>query len=126
MTELLFVYNADGSVFAQLADAAHKALSPRTYNCGLCMLTYGNLRMKPSWKRLVQSLDATVTFQHRDEFAREHPSLATTTTLPAAFVRTDDTDDYAPFITADEFNAMKSLDDLEKLVVARLSGAVGS
>ena len=40
--ELLFVYNADTGLFNTVADAAHKILSPSTYSCNLCKVTYGD------------------------------------------------------------------------------------
>lgn len=43
--ELLFVYNADSSLFAQAKDYLHKTVSPDTYQCRLCQLTYPGMSM---------------------------------------------------------------------------------
>lgn len=32
-----------------MLDAAHKLISPATYSCSLCALTYGAVSMKRSW-----------------------------------------------------------------------------
>ena len=42
---LILVYNADSGFFNALADSAHKLLSPSTYDCRLCALTYGAIQM---------------------------------------------------------------------------------
>jgi hypothetical protein len=39
--KLLFVYNADSGLFNSIAEAAHKIVSPQTYRCDLCRITYG-------------------------------------------------------------------------------------
>ncbi|MEO6000620.1 MAG: hypothetical protein ABIN89_27480 [Chitinophagaceae bacterium] len=39
---LIFVYNADNSLFGTITDFAHKILSPASYQWKLCPLTYGN------------------------------------------------------------------------------------
>ncbi len=122
MGSLLFVYDADGTLVAQLADAVHKALKPATYNCDLCALTYGNLRMKPQWRSFVQALDEEVLFEHRDKFRRDHPTLESHP-LPAVFRQDADESEWTPFITHDEFVFIRTLDDLELLVTSRLANS---
>ena len=73
---LLIVYNADEGLFAALGDAVHKAVSPDTYPCSLCAITYGAVRMRPEWRRYLKSLPYEVRFHHRPDFHRAHPSLA--------------------------------------------------
>jgi hypothetical protein len=69
---LVFVYNADGGLFDALSDAAHKALSPSTYACSLCKLTYGLLTEKRAWREFIQSLPVRCEFLHRDAFQRHY------------------------------------------------------
>lgn len=71
MSLLLFVYNADSGKLNALLDSAHKIVSPSTYNCQLCQLTYGLLNEKQSWKRFREQLDEDVLFLHRDEFEKQ-------------------------------------------------------
>ena len=54
MKTLIFVYNANAGLFNMMSDYAHKIISPETYECNLCALTYGNLGMKQKWKSLFQ------------------------------------------------------------------------
>ncbi len=117
-TGLLFVYNADGTLVGKLSDAAHKALSPGTYQCDLCRVTYGLARMKRRWRAFVETLPLPTTFAHRDGFRRDHESLADVE-LPAVFVRRS-TGALDLLIAATELRAVQSLDDLEGLVSARL------
>ncbi|HEX8505478.1 MAG TPA: hypothetical protein VF630_08930 [Hymenobacter sp.] len=114
---LLFVYNADGGLLPSLKDAFHKVLSPGTYPCSLCAVTYGAVSMRPEWKAFIKSLPVPVEFQHRDEFVRDHPKWRQHA-LPAAFA-VDETGVLAPFIHSREMNA-NDLNGLMQLVQTRL------
>jgi hypothetical protein len=114
---LLFVYNADGGPLAGLKDAFHKILSPATYPCSLCALTYGATSMRPEWRAFIKALPMPVDFLHRDEFAWAYPGAAAAR-LPAAFVLTE-TGEVEPFIQAAEMDAT-DLDGLMALVRRRL------
>ncbi len=84
---LVFVYNADAGLFSALTDYAHKVLSPGTYPCSLCALTYGHLGMRRAWRRFVEDLDASVEFLHRDELAARYG--VRDVALPVVFLRTE-------------------------------------
>jgi hypothetical protein len=116
---LLFVYNADGKLASLLVDAVHKVVSPRTYNCNLCQLTYGLARQKPAWKRFLTSLPVAAEFLHRDEFCARLPGLASEP-LPAVFVEGPDGDVH-PLVSADELNAIHDLDTLRSLLSNRVA-----
>ncbi|MDQ2769542.1 MAG: hypothetical protein M3Y54_03465 [Bacteroidota bacterium] len=110
---LLFVYNADGGRLAGLKDMFHKILSPSTYPCSLCAITYGATAMRPEWGAFIRALPVPVSFPHRDEFRRDYPQWAAHP-LPAAFaVGTDGT--LTPFIEAPELDAA-DLNGLMQLV----------
>jgi hypothetical protein len=81
---LLFVYNADAGIFNALSDWAHKILSPATYACSLCALTYSHVGMRAAWKRFLLRLDLPAEFLHRDEFRAR---FGREDCLPAVFVR---------------------------------------
>ncbi len=117
MDRLVFAYNADSGLLNALGDWTHKLVSPRTYPCSLCALTYSHLGMRREWKRFVQSLDAEVAFLHRDELAARYgePNAA----LPAVF--RDDGGRLEPLIEAPELDACGSLDDLVRLVSQRVA-----
>ena len=83
--KLLFVYNADSSLFNQVGDLIHKTISPKTYQCNLCRITYGNLGMKKQWQEFIQSLTLPVQFFYKDELKQEYPEL-TVIDLPAVLI----------------------------------------
>lgn len=116
---LVFVYNADAGLFSMLSDYAHKVISPDTYPCSLCALTYGHLGMKRGWKRFVESLDAEVEFLHRDELATQYG--VRDAVLPAVFRRVGQV--LEPFIDA---ATLDTATDLEGLIDAVRQRCVAS
>ena len=72
--QLLFVYNASSNLFSTVTDFAHKILSPSTYQCRLCALTYGNFSIKQEWKSFIESLPVKAVFLYKDEFEKEFKS----------------------------------------------------
>ena len=114
---LLFVYNADGGLLPGLKDLFHKILSPATYPCSLCAVTYGATSMRPEWSAFIKALPVPVDFLHRDEFVRGYPRWARHP-LPAAFAA-DSGGELTPFIEAPELDAA-DLNGLMQLVRQRL------
>ena len=117
LQRLIFVYNADGGHLAGLQDMFHKILSPATYSCSLCAVTYGATSMRPEWQQFIQQLAVPVEFLHRDEFVRAYPQWRTHP-LPAAFA-VDDAGALTLFIDAPEMDAT-DLNGLMQLVRKRL------
>ena len=50
MIELIFIYNAKSGIGNAFIDWAHKIISPKTYDCNLCSITYNNLGKEISGK----------------------------------------------------------------------------
>ena len=113
--ELLFVYNADGGLISAAKDFVHKIVSPETYECNLCAVTYGNIGMKGEWKSFIGELEYPVEFLHRDEFEAEY--AFDKVEYPSALVKRNG--DFEYFITAEEMNALETLDNLISLVQSR-------
>jgi hypothetical protein len=65
---LIYIYNADGGLLNAFADMVHKIVSPATYPCSLCALTYGAFTMRSEWRRTLDQLGLPVLFLYRDEF----------------------------------------------------------
>ena len=74
--KLVFVYNAPDGLAAMLIDAVHKQVSPSTYPCSLCQVTYGAVSMKRPWRQWLRGLPIKSEFLHRDSFRRRYPALA--------------------------------------------------
>lgn len=68
---LILVYNADGGVLNALGDMVHKILSPATYPCSLCALTYGPFTMRAAWRTFLDRLGLPVLFLYRDELRQD-------------------------------------------------------
>ena len=113
---LLFVYNADTGLFSVVTDYAHKILSPKTYPCNLCALTYGNMGMNKKWKEFISALKVPIVFLHRDEFVKYH--AVSDTQLPAAFVKKGES--ITMLITSGEINECTSVDALIALVTEKV------
>ncbi len=115
---IVFVYNADSPLFAQLKDYVHKLVAPDTYPCSLCRITYGNLGMKRAWRRFAQELPHAVVFLHRDELAVAYPHLMELE-LPAVFM--DEGGDITQLVAAADLDQTLDVAALQALVVASLT-----
>ncbi|MFN6935418.1 MAG: hypothetical protein ACK4NZ_09720 [Tsuneonella sp.] len=116
---LLMVYNADGGLFAMVSDAVHKVVSPRTYPCSLCAITYGAVSMKSEWRRYLERLPAQITFHHRDDFAEAWPEALFA--LPAILIESDSR--LSELVSARDLDSIASVSELTALVDARLAQA---
>ncbi len=70
---LLLVYNADSGIINALMHAVHKQVSPDTYPCSLCAITYGAVSMHGEWRRFLDSLQMEVVIHHKDDFEEIYP-----------------------------------------------------
>jgi hypothetical protein len=70
--ELIFVYNASSDFFSRLNDFAHKIISPQTYSCNLCQLTFGNIGMHMEWAEFIKELPYKVKFHYKDQWLNYH------------------------------------------------------
>lgn len=115
--KLIFVYNADSGLVNTLIDVVHKTVSPKTYACNLCGLTYASVSMKKAWKRFISSLDLPVEFLHRDQLS-DHYGVEGVD-LPAVFLHAEGST--TVWIDAEALNACHTLDELIRLVQGRLA-----
>jgi hypothetical protein len=118
---LLFVYNADSGIGNALMDSLHKHISPNTYQCQLCRLTYGTLGMRNDWKAFITSLPLPSDFLHRDELLKKHPQLKQVA-LPCV-LRINPMGETGIVIDATEFNELTTLENLKERIRRKLSGA---
>ena len=70
--KLIFVYNADSGLISGLFDIGHKIISPGTYSCGLCQLTFDTFAEKQAWRAFRESAGTEMEFLHRDEFEKKY------------------------------------------------------
>jgi hypothetical protein len=119
---LLFVYAVDGGLLSTVRDYAHKLLSPQTYPCKLCGLTYGALGQAPAWSCLVRSLPLQAKFLHRNELSAQYPHLSQQP-LPTVLLERGD-GSHEELIAAGEINQCANTDELVALVRARVERVV--
>ena len=115
---LILVYNADGGVLNALGDMVRKIISPATYPCALCALTYGPFAMRGAWRRFIDGLGMPILFLYRDEF-REHldqRDIALATILLAGEAGPPEM-----LVNAAELDALPDLSALIALVEERLA-----
>lgn len=74
LKKLLLVYNADAGLGNKLLDGLHKAVSPKTYNCQLCFLTYGLITEKRRWKEFRKTFHLPMLFLYKDQFVKYYGS----------------------------------------------------
>lgn len=70
--KLIFVYNADSGLINTFLDIGHKVVSPQTYECNLCALTYGLIKERERWKEFRKKSHTEMEFLHRDEFEKKY------------------------------------------------------
>ena len=122
---LIFVYNADGGLAQGFLDSVHKIVSPDTYACSLCAITYGALRMDPKWRAWLKALPIPTVFLHKDEIARALPGFDHA--LPVVLAERAGRSEV--LLSAEELNALPGVDALiAKLetTVARSDGAAAA
>jgi len=115
--KLIFVYNADSSVFSQVSDAVKKIVTPNKYECNLCTVTYGAISMKDEWREFLDSLPFEKEFLHRDKFHKQHPELESTK-LPTIFISQNNT--LNPLVSADEINTQKDIIGLKNIINGKI------
>ena len=124
--KLVFIYNADSGAVNAVKDWWHKLLKPSTYSCNLCVQTFGAFGMKKDWKKFINDLDVPVEFikkdkfsfeiLHRDEFKEKYDMPDAK--FPSAYINSNS--QLKLFISREEMNSVKSLNELMELVNQKL------
>ena len=113
--ELIFIYNTKSGVVNELIDIAHKLVSPETYDCNLCAISYGAFFMKKKWSTYIETLPFKSTFTYKDKFSKDGYSNIK---FPSVFIRSNEKLDQ--IISATEINEIKDLDQLIGLLNHKL------
>ncbi|TDS10926.1 hypothetical protein DFQ03_3819 [Maribacter caenipelagi] len=112
--KILFIYNANSDAGSKMLDFAHKIVSPDTYDCALCSLTFGNFTENKQWTAFRESLLAKgyeLEFFHKDEFQESYKSkFGHKYTYPIILVETDH--DLEVLVTTEKLNAMETVENL--------------
>ena len=116
--KIIFVYNAKSNLFSMFTDYVHKAVSPSTYQCSLCILTYSNLGMKKEWKEFIESLQGEKVFFYKDGFVEKFPEYSTSI-FPAVFI--EEKGRLYELLTAAELKSYHSLSELQNALNRKLN-----
>ncbi len=119
LPSLVFVYNANSGARSALFDSMHKVLSPSTYQCSLCDLTYGVVKENRIWKRFRQQNQHTMVFLHKDEFGKKYASkFGYKFTFPIVLI--ENGNQLELLIATEELNQLKTAKQLIALVEERI------
>ena len=115
--KVIFVYNANSGAVSVVKDFWKKILRPSSYECNLCLQTFSLFGMKKGWKNFIQNLEVETEFLHRDEFEEKYE--ITDAKYPSAYIQ--ENGEFTLFITQDEMNKVKSLEEMEDLVSKKIN-----
>ena len=118
--KLVFIYNADSGLRNVILDSAHKILSPDTYACSLCDITYGAFTENSVWKKFRKETNLDMEFLHKDEFSKAYASkFGHKFTFP--IVLAESNSGLEVFIKTEELNDLENSEALITLVQKRNS-----
>ena len=66
--KFIFVYNVDNGIFSTIFNVIHRLISPSTYKCSLCTLTYNTFSEKLEWANFRKTNPGEFVFLYKDEF----------------------------------------------------------
>lgn len=118
MTKLLFIYNANSGKINGYLDALHKVISPKTYECKLCDITYGVFTENKTWKKFRTASKIPMEFLHLDEFKKQYASkFGSKFTFPIVLL--ENKGELELFISTEELNRLKNAGELIHLISER-------
>lgn len=118
MTELVFTYNAKSGIGNALLDWGHKIVSPSTYACDLCTLSYGNLGIKTNWKEFLKELSVPFRFVYKNQIETLVPQLQN---LPLPFIALISNGDVHVIVSSADFKNIKTEQELIEIVNKELN-----
>lgn len=116
---LVFIYNANSGVLNAARDLIHKTVSPQTYPCKLCDITYGITGMRRLWARFIKQSEFDSVFTYRDLAPKLYPHIELGA-LPAIFSIEESV--AQELVSADEFNRIEDIPALISLLEIKLRG----
>ena len=120
VTELVGVYDADGSVLGELAYVWGKVRGTR--HCGLCDISHGHVRRKPAWDAMVARIPVPLRALHLDELDEDLRAAVALGGAPVLLARDDDR--WRVLLDAAGLDALEgSVDAFEAAVRDRLDAA---
>jgi len=113
MEKLILVYNANSGWHNNVIDSLHKVVSPKTYDCNLCDITFGVFSEKEIWKKFRIESGVEMQFLHKNEFLEVY-KLGKEYSFPIIFKKNKN--EVIPFLSTEEINRLKEPQDLINLI----------
>ena len=117
--KLIFIYNANSGIRNAILDGAHKILSPATYNCNLCDITFGAFTENKVWKNFRESSGLPMEFLHKDEFNEQYPTEEEES-FGFPVILTGNATELNILVPTHELNTLKDAGELINLLKERL------
>lgn len=115
---ILFIYNANSGIHNAILHSMHKVLSPATYDCNLCDITFGIVSENKTWKKFREASQHEMEFLHKDEFANAYASkYGHKFTFPIVLV--EGNQDLEVLISTEELNTLQNAEALIELIKKR-------
>ncbi|MBL4782655.1 MAG: hypothetical protein JKX92_10480 [Porticoccaceae bacterium] len=113
--DLIFVYNANSGLMNSIMDSMHKVISPNTYSCTLCEITYGAFAELPDWKKFRRSFPGRMKFYHIDEFealyGKPAQGLGQSNGYPVVFSQHAN-EELSTVLSTERLNVIRDLEEL--------------
>ena len=116
--KLIFIYNASDDLPSISFDFIHKIISPSTYQCNLCNVTYGNVSMHKEWKEYIESFPLEIEFLYKNNYSQYYKNLKINE-FPVAYKYNGNS--YQVFISKKEFDLCHDLDDLIRIMNQKIN-----
>jgi hypothetical protein len=116
--ELIFIYNADSGRINAILDSVHKSVSPNSYPCQLCAVTYGPISIRDEWKEYLDSLDYPKTFLHKNEVGDKLGELEIQ--FPVILLKHNE--EYRVIVSSKEFERISDSYELISLMSQKIDG----
>ena len=110
--ELVFCYNAKSGIKNGLIDLFHKTISPNTYPCNLCAITY-TYKKRDKWKNFINDFHLPISFMYTDHLS-DRKLEHFYNYLPCCFIKTRG--NYRILVDKTEINSLKNEDELIELL----------
>lgn len=117
MKRLIIVYNANAGIAAGVMDSVHKLVSPSTYPCQLCAVSYGLVGMRREWRAFLDGLGLETVFHHRPDFRAAFPQAAD---WPLPLIAVEDAGEPHTLVSAADFAGIPDLAALIAVMHGRL------
>ncbi len=113
------MYNAKSDFWNKYLDVAHKIISPSSYSCDLCSLTYGNFSEKKAWKAFRENTDYDFVFMYKDEFLKKYSLKEEAFKFPVILEKEKE----APrlFLDVEALSKLHSVEELIKILEKKIA-----